>query len=54
MCIRDSDITKWNIEKVTNFTGMFKWINEEFINNYDTNKNIDEFGNPNKGFFNSS
>jgi surface protein len=45
------DITNWNIEKVTNFKGMFRGINQEFINNYDINKNIDEFGNPNKKFF---
>jgi hypothetical protein len=48
----NNDIRKWNIEKVVNFTGMFKGINQEFINNYDTNNNIDEYGNTNKIFFN--
>ena len=47
----NNDITMWNIEKVINFKGMFKGINQEFINNYDINKNIDEFGNPNRTFF---
>jgi surface protein len=48
----NNDVIKWNIEKVVNFTGMFKGINQEFINNYDTNNNIDEYGNTNRHFFN--
>ena len=48
------NIRKWNVEKVINFKGMFKGITQEFINNYDINKNIDELGNPNRNFFNSS
>jgi len=47
----NNDIRKWNIEKVTNFKGMFKRINQDFINKYDTNNNIDSFGSPNKLFF---
>ena len=36
----NNDIRKWNIEKVTNFKGMFKRINPEFINNYELSKRV--------------
>ena len=48
----NNDVRKWNIEKVTNFKGMFNGVNEDFIDRYDTNNNIDSFDTPNNLFFN--